>query len=173
MTSALKARWEDESPAELLADIDTEQARLRELLAGKDPAMLARRPSSGKWSVVENLRHLLFAEQGHLGSVNPGGVTEWNPLGLPSGGMQKHFPTMDSAATPEVGQILEAWQALHTSAGELIKIDSPEVRRALWINRRHLRTHIKVIESLLREHERQAKAAPSRGKRGDAREKAP
>jgi DinB superfamily len=140
----------NDSPAEMLAAIDAEQLRLREILSGKDESMMAARPANGNWSVIENLRHLLFAEQGHIGSVLPGGVTQWSPLGLAPRGLQKRFPMMDPAATPKVADVLEAWQAAHASAGALAKVDTPEVRKALWVNLRHLRNHIKVIERLLR-----------------------
>jgi len=41
--------------------MEAEHRRLRALLAGKDAGNFAERPN-GKWSVIENLRHLLFTE---------------------------------------------------------------------------------------------------------------
>ena len=43
--------------------------------------LLAERRPSGEWSVVENVRHLLFAERLYLGRFLPDGFT-WS--GLPT-----------------------------------------------------------------------------------------
>ena len=42
--------------------------------------MLNRRPPNGTWSIVEHVRHLLFAEQAHLGGYLPNGF-EWSGMG--------------------------------------------------------------------------------------------
>lgn len=65
-----------------MEQIEAEQERLRDLLAGKDEALTAARPPDGKWSVLENVRHLIFAEQSHLGRFVQGG-REWSSFALP------------------------------------------------------------------------------------------
>jgi hypothetical protein len=57
--------------ARYVTEIDRERARLRKMLRSKDSLLLARRPPNGDWSIVENVRHLLFAEQLHLGALLP------------------------------------------------------------------------------------------------------
>jgi hypothetical protein len=150
---------DDNAPA-LLAYIDAEQLRLRDVLSGKDEATLAARPANGQWSVVENVRHLLFAEQLHLGRFVPGGQ-QWSTVGLTPNGMRdkERFRMVGSAATTSVREVLEAWAAVHVLTLELAQHDSEEVRGALQRNLKHLRNHIKRIESLLRvRRERQSKA---------------
>jgi hypothetical protein len=121
------------------------------MLSGTDASLLAERPASGKWSVVENLRHLLFAEQLHLGRFAPDGI-EFSPLALPPAGMQgsKRLGVAGSAAAATVDQVMEAWRALRVSTLHLAKQDTPEVRNALARHLPHLRAHVNVIARLLR-----------------------
>ncbi len=53
----------------VLAQIDTSRGQLRALLEGLPDQVITQRPPSGKWSVLENVRHLLFAEQAHIGRL--------------------------------------------------------------------------------------------------------
>ncbi len=142
---------ESDTALDLFEAIAAEQRRLRELLSGKDPSLLAERPPNGQWSVIETVRHLLFAEQAHLGRFAPGGP-QWSPLGLaPTGMLRKEpFRTMGNAAVANAEEVLQAWVSVHGSARQLAQADAEEVREALQRNLRHLRSHIKGIERLLR-----------------------
>jgi hypothetical protein len=135
----------------LLETIEAEQSRLRTLLAGGDAAAMAERPPNGNWSVVENVRHLLFAEQAHLGRFLPGGVA-WSPLGLPPRGMQGHkrLPGVGSMPSSSVEDVLQAWEAAHAPLRSLMADDSKQLARALERHLRHLRAHVRIIERLLR-----------------------
>ena len=139
----------DDSVAALLAQLEAEQHRLRGLLSGKDDAALAQRPPSGKWSVMENVRHLLFAEQLHLGHLLPGGQ-HFSPLGLAPPINRPKFRDVGSATPSTVHEVLAAWEAAHIRTRALVDHDTGDVRHALDRNLRHLRTHIRVIERLLR-----------------------
>jgi hypothetical protein len=70
------------TPAEALAAMTEHQARLRAFLEGFERAALVARPPNGDWSAIENIRHLLYAEQHHLGRFVAGGLGLSN-LGLP------------------------------------------------------------------------------------------
>lgn len=134
----------------LLDGIEEAQRHLRELLSGKDEPLLAERPSSGSWSVIENVRHLLFAEQLHLGRFIAGGQ-HWSSLGLTPHNMRgPKFRLVGSRAPSSMGEALEAWEAVHASTRELAYEDTDEVRKALKRNLRHLHAHSRVIERLLR-----------------------
>jgi DinB superfamily len=144
---------ENESSSELLMKIEEAQERLRQLLSGQDEKVLAERPANGNWSVLENVRHLLFAEQAHIGQLLS--VPQpWSPFGLAHAGIQKKLPVVGSAQPSSVQEVLEAWQTTHSQVGELAEQDSEQVRRALYGNFRHLLGHTKVIERLLRAHSR-------------------
>jgi hypothetical protein len=134
-----------------LADLEAEQRRLREMLAAADPAVLAQRPPNGKWSVIENVRLLVFAEQLHVGRLAAGGI-EWSPLGLAPHNMaeQRRLRMVGTAATTDMGEVLRAWDAVHATARPLLERDTDEVAHMLERHLRHLRAHVKVIERLLR-----------------------
>jgi hypothetical protein len=138
----------DETKRAQMADIDAERARLRRLLRAADPATLAARPPNGDWSIIENVRHLLFAERLHLGGFVPGKV-EWSPLGI-TGMKAKKFAVVGTAERPTLDEVLAAWDAIHRATRNAMKPASRlEVEKALWRNHRHLRTHKERIERLL------------------------
>lgn len=91
------AKSADETKRAEMAEIDAERARLKRLLRAADPATLAAWPPNGDWSILENVRHLLFAEQLHLGGFLPGKV-EFSPLGMTGMRAQK-FAAVGTAAT--------------------------------------------------------------------------
>jgi hypothetical protein len=134
----------------LCASIDVEQLRLRRLLLDNSGAAWAERPPNGQWSVLENLRHLLFAEQAHLGRFVPDGQ-RWSPLGFTPATMRaaRKLPPVETAL-PSLFDVLAEWEALHVRIGETISgLRDEDVRRALIKNRKHLRAHARVIERLL------------------------
>ena len=138
---------------DLLALIDEQRCAVRESLAGSEDAVLARRPASGRWSALENVRHLLFAEQKHLGGLVPRGW-EWSPLGYTPRTMREARDVSRAAGSvqPSLTDILAAWDELHQAiAAVLVKRDSPEVRAALARNLMHLRAHVSVITRLVRD----------------------
>ena len=141
----------DDSVPVLLACIDAERLRIRQVLSGSDESTLAERPPNGKWSVVENVRHLLFAEQAHLGRFVPGGRS-WSPFGFTPEAMRaaRKLPPVVSGPAPSVGEVFEAWETVHASmARELVTMDTERVRTALLKNLPHLRSHVTVIERLV------------------------
>ena len=107
----------------------------------------------GEWSVVENLRHLLYAEERHLLRVLTPGFT-WTALGLPTRGIVKRNGA-GSESSDDLEEVLAAWDATHqrvlaalreASAGSLSD-------RLAEGNLRHLRAHIRIIRRLLDESE--------------------
>lgn len=137
------------SDAPRISDIDRERARLRRMLRSKDPRVLNRRPPNGAWSIIENVRHLLFAEQLHLGNFLPEGF-EWSRLGMTSM-TAKRFADVGKHVTKDVDNVFAEWDALHRRIRRAMKSPSgADVERALWRNHRHLTIHISVIERLLR-----------------------
>ncbi len=132
-----------------MATLETEQARLRDVLRGRDEAKLAQRPPNGTWSVLEHVRHLLFAEQGHLGHLAPE-RPRWSPLGLANVGLMRKFPIVGSGQTSSVAEVLEAWDTAHRDLAGIADADSAPVRKALAGHLKHLRAHIQIIERQVR-----------------------
>lgn len=140
---------------EPLADLETERERLRAALAGREAATLAVRPQHGTWSVVENLRHLLFAEQAHLGgfaAVRP----NFSPLGLPPPGMvgSKRVGLAGTQASDSASEVLAAWDAAHADLRQTLTADGERFDKALARHLKHLRLHIGIIERQLRAADR-------------------
>lgn len=137
----------DATAADLLREMESLHQRLREMLADDDPRYVER-PPSGKWSVVENLCHLLFAEQLHLGRYLPS-PPPWHPFGLPPTGMQAQARFKGLAVRPSgAREVFDAWAVVHESTKELANSDSPQVRNRLARHIKHLNTHTRVIERL-------------------------
>ncbi len=134
-----------------IAEMGKRREYLRELLAGDDPRF-AERPPNGKWSVIENLQHLLFAEQAHFLRYleNP---PPWSPLALAPTGMQSQKRLAGlGQPTASAREVLDAWAEVHESTKTLASSDSPQLLNRLERHVRHLNAHVKVIERLLRAH---------------------
>ncbi len=133
----------------LLAQLEAEYARLREMLAGKDPALLAERPPSGKWSVLENLQHLVLTGLAHFTRLLPD-HRDWSAFGLaqvePRSAKQLRL-----AAGGSIDDLLAAWQRGHeVIVLRLLARDTPEVRHHLGRHIRHQQQHIREIARLLK-----------------------
>jgi hypothetical protein len=117
-----------------------------------DASLVIQRPASGDWSALENVRHLLFAEQLHLGRLLPGGQT-WSPIGLTPHFVagQAAFRDVGTKPTEDVDEVLGAWDAVHTATAALLSDANEQVCRELQGNLNHLLFHVRIIESLLRE----------------------
>jgi hypothetical protein len=134
--------------ARYVTAIDGERTRLRKMLRAKDAAILVRRPANGGWSIVEHVRHLLFAEQLHLGRFLPSGF-EWSPKGL-GGNAGRGLSEVGTEPTQNVESVFREWDEIHKSIRKAVKSLDTDVDRALWRNHRHLGIHIKLIEKLMR-----------------------
>jgi hypothetical protein len=139
--------------AEHLADIERGRARLKRMLRGQDARMLARRPPKGDWSIVENLRHLLWAEQVHLSKVLPGPVA-WSPVGLTKFTAAR-FADVGTQPTDDVAVVFREWDRVHRAIVKALPSAKGDVERTLWGDARHLRTHTDGIERMLRSFDRQ------------------
>jgi hypothetical protein len=125
-----------------------------------DEGVMATRPPTGKWSVVENVRHLVVAEHWHLGRFIPKGH-DWSHAAVPPGvSREMSRVRMWGAEGMRVEESLGVWSSMHAATREHVQEETLETRTALWRNRRHLRAHIKVIERLLRANARRAARGP-------------
>jgi len=131
-----------------IAEIDRQRARLRKMLRSLDPRVLARRPTNGDWSIVENVRHLVFAEQLHLGGFLSDKV-EWSRVGLTER-TRPEFASVGTRPTNDVEKVFAEWDAIHIPIRKAMKSAGGEIQRALWRNHGHLRIHTGVIEKMLR-----------------------
>jgi hypothetical protein len=144
---------EELAVSDLLDLIDEERRQLRTIVTTRSQAEVARRPQGGAWSILENLRHLIFAEQKHLGRYVPAG-RQWSPLSYTPQTMREARKVLrgTDAPQPPLSEVLSAWDELHSqTAGAILEQDSPEVRAALSGNLKHLRAHVNVVRRLVRD----------------------
>lgn len=132
------------------------------MLGGRDEVALESRPPSGKWSVLENVRHLLFAEEAHLGQFHAAGRS-WSPLGYTPEGMlaSKRMESSPNDPAPTVAAVMEEWARVRaTTHRDLVSREDAEVHRMLVVNLRHLRAHETDIAKQLRKSDRQGSGGP-------------
>lgn len=120
--------------------------------------MLAERPVSGKWSVVENVRHLVFTElahHSHLAAIGDG----WRSAVLPPHDLAVRLrEKMVGDATTTVGEALEVWQPLHASVrAALLEHDTGDETYRFGRHIRHLQQHVNEVQRLLRAQARAEK----------------
>ncbi|RLT28009.1 MAG: DinB family protein [Chloroflexi bacterium] len=137
----------------LIEQLEEERAHLRLVLEQVPGGAIAQRPAGGAWSIIENVRHLLFAEQLHL--VRPfDKQLEWSPLGYDPDGMQEARKLPPITTTPSLEDVLTAWDEIHPATIALLERTEADVAQAaLERNLKHLRAHLKVIERLARNAE--------------------
>lgn len=136
----------------LLDRVDGVRRGLIGLLEAGDHTSYATRPTSGEWSVVENVRHLLFAEQLHLGRFLPDGF-EWSGLGLAPHFIanEEAFSNVDTEPTDDIEAAFAAWDVIHTSIIDAV-IDSAEATpKNVQDHLDHLLYHFNIIKDLLNE----------------------
>lgn len=133
-------------PDDLLAPIDEARRSLYERLRAVPSAVLTARPASGDWSVIENVRHLLYAERRHFGRLLPKGFA-WSPIGLPTGGRPRRTGA-GTASTDDLEEVLAAWDEVH-AAIRLDMVEREQAVRAVERNLLHLRIHLRYIDRTL------------------------
>ena len=134
------------SNRELIDQIDEARDALIAKLRGTPARELAQRPAPGEWSVVENVRHLLFAEQLHLGEFLPGRVT-WSRTGLRTDG-RKRPPEVGEEPTDDLEEVLAIWDEVHSAIRDAVR-DADEAEPRFRGNLGHLQQHANQIAEVL------------------------
>jgi hypothetical protein len=136
----------------ILVSIDETRASLIAILRATDGSALTERPASGEWSVVENVRHLLFAEQLHLGKHIPNRPA-WSATGLTPHFFAEMpaFREVGTKPTSDLDEVLAEWDAIHAPLASVVGSPSDDLVTSLQGNLQHLQFHAGIIESLLRE----------------------
>lgn len=151
----------EQNVATLVSEVDRARRRLYALLRSADADALSKRPPSGKWSIIENVRHLIFAEQAHLGPFLPDGLawrlTQRERAFAVDGGVvvlrvrERQLIPEYSGAQPkgELEGVLRAWDVLHRPIRQAVKSRDEDAQYALERHLKHLVRHVEVIEKQL------------------------
>ncbi len=140
---------QDADTTTFLRRIDRARSGLAALLRSQDAQALAKRPPSGDWSIIENVRHLLFAEQLHLGKFLPDGF-EWSRVGM-SGRTGRAYAEVGTDPTEDLEEVLQEWGAVHRPIRKAVMGGDAEVQKVIAGNLKHLVHHIDIIRTLLGE----------------------
>lgn len=136
----------------LLDRVDGVRRGLIGMIETRNKETLTKRPPSGEWSVIENVRHLLFAEQLHLGRFVPEGGG-FSKLGLTPDFFKEmpQFAEVDTEPTDDLEKVLAAWDEVHQATLEAL-VDSKAVTpKDVQDHLDHLLFHLNIIEKLLGE----------------------
>lgn len=126
--------------------------------------MLSKRPASGDWSVVENVRHLVFAEQAHLGEFLRDGTT-WNPVRLSElgkafavkggvivirrDGRQLVPECVGVESEGDLQDAFRAWDLIHRPIRRALQAAGEDAEYAMERHLQHLNRHVGTIEKLV------------------------
>jgi hypothetical protein len=133
--------------AQLIDDLDAARGELKGLLRGKDAKLLAKRPPSGDWSIVENVRHLIFAEQIHLMRFMATPVP-FSAMGLVE--RTDKLPEVGTDPTTDMTRLLREWDRVHRQIRDALRSAEGDVAYRLERHIKHLRRHTAMIAKLLR-----------------------
>jgi hypothetical protein len=142
-------------PQALFAEFDAERAGLRKLVLSIDDATLNWRPKKGERSILENVRHLLFHEQGLERLLRDDFA--WSPLRLPPPGLAHKEELRPAGSNPstDLAEVMAGWDAIHRSVKRRLPKADPSIALTVQKTLRHLRTHTRIIEQVLRNPRRE------------------
>ena len=133
-----------------LARIEEAQAALHDMLRGVKPARLRERAPSGEWSPMEQVRHLVFAEQHHFGPYLVKGF-RWNSVGVPPPNRtgERRLSPVGSDPGTTLDEVFEAWTKVHAVVRALALEKPNEVAKTLEGNLSHVGIHTETIRRSL------------------------
>jgi hypothetical protein len=144
-------------------------------LRDADPALLSARPDPENWSVIENLRHLIFAEDLYLNRWLLQNNEPWCKLGLRPAFLadDPRYADVGSQPCEDIETLLATWEAIHARMMAFVATVSVEelhrdtskldfgqgtVGRVLQTLSRHDLEHIRQAEAAV------AQLSPSAGR---------
>ncbi|MBN1935423.1 MAG: DinB family protein [Anaerolineae bacterium] len=107
--------FDPSSVREVMARLEDLRARFRQTLYSVEPARLTARPKPEKWSAIENVRHLVFAEDMYLNRWLLRNDRPWTKLGLLPSFLADNpaFAEVSRQPSGNLEEILAAWDEIH------------------------------------------------------------
>ena len=141
------------------------RAGFRTFLREANPALWSTRPDPENWSVIENLRHLIFAEDLYLNRWLLQNNEPWCKLGLRPAFLadNPNYAEVGSQPSEDIETLLAAWEAIHAHMMAFVAtVSAEELHRDTSKLDFGQGTAGRVLQTLARhdlEHIRQAEAA--------------
>jgi hypothetical protein len=142
----------DAATPDLLGEFEAARRELRATLRRIPAPVITRRGRRGQWSIYENARHLLFAEQLHMGRLF-GETPAWSPLGYTPGTMRalRKLPPPEDGG-PTLDDVWAEWDRIHRVTMRRLKaMPLEDYERAVARHLAHLRSHVREIEKVARQ----------------------
>jgi hypothetical protein len=152
----------------VLSHLGEVRAGFRTFLRETDPTLLSARPDPDQWSAVENLRHLIFAEDLYLNRWLLQNDQPWCKLGLRPAFVEDdpRYAEVGSQPSEDLETLLAAWEAIHTRMMAFVAtVSAEELHRDTSKLDFGQGTVGRVLQTLARhdlEHIRQAEAAAAK-----------
>lgn len=112
--------------------LDQVRERFREILRAADVDSLVTRPSADKWSALEQVRHLVFAEDLYLNRWILRNDQPWNRLGLLPAFLADDpgYADVGSQPTADLEAVLMAWEEVNARVRAFVAdVTAGELRR--------------------------------------------
>lgn len=116
----------------VMARLDNLRAAFRETLRATPPTLLTAHPGPDRWSALEHVRHLLFAEDMYVNRWILRNDAPWCKLGFlpPFLAHNPAFAEVGSAPTDDLETVFAAWKAIHGKLQALLPtITAEDLRR--------------------------------------------
>jgi len=154
---------------EVMSQLEELRAAFRQRLRATDARLLAARPDADEWSALENVRHMLFAEDLYLNRLILQNDKPWNRLGLLPDFLlsREGYEGVGSESSDDLETVLAAWNAVYVDL-QAFSVDlTPEKLHspARNLDGELVKTVGEILQGLARhdlEHIRQAEAALAR-----------
>ncbi len=129
----LRARdlGDPDSVREMMDNLESLRAQFRRRLEAAAPPALVARPAPAKWSAIEHVRHLLFAEDLYINRWILRNDRPWNQLGLLPTFLAHDPAYADVGRQPsdDLETILAAWDDVHAVTRAFLADLTPEKLR--------------------------------------------
>ncbi len=158
--------YDPEAVREVVARVEELRAAFRKRLCATDAGLLVMRPSADEWSALENVRHMLFAEDLYLNRFILQNDKPLNWLGMLPDFMRSAQGFEDVGREPpsDLETVLAAWDAVHADMRAFLADLTPERLQSTARNldgtpRGTVGEMLQVLARHDLEHIRQAEAA--------------
>ena len=108
-------RYDPQAVRRVLVRLDRLRAAFVRSLRALRPDLLSQRPAPHEWSVLETVRHLLFAEELYIHRWILRDAQPWSGCGLLSDFLigQPGFEEVGTVPDPTLEEVLSAWERVH------------------------------------------------------------
>lgn len=120
-----------ESVRAVMGRLDEVRSQFFAVLRDAEGRALTTRPAADKWSAIEHVRHLVFAEDLYLNRWMLRSNESWNRLGLLPAFLANdaRYADVGSQATDDLEAILAAWHEIHAHTQAFVADLTPETLR--------------------------------------------